>query len=140
MNAAERVARARTFLGAPYLHQGRDANGIDCVGLLAYADEVDVDLIPAYPQDPVNGELETALTAHYGAPLLVGIPTFADLRVGDVVAMQYAGPTRHVALVGDYALAAGHMSLIHTDAMVGRVVEHRLDAKWLRRITRVYRP
>ena len=137
MNA--RVERARSLLGAPYLHLGRDANGIDCVGLLMHVDQVDASQVPAYPPDPLNNELENALTSYYGQPLLVGVPTLDQLCPGDIVAMQYRGPTRHVGIVGVYQFPGCTFSLVHTDSMHGKVVEHRLDAKWLRRITRVYR-
>lgn len=134
----KRIERARELIGVPYLHLGRDFNGIDCVGLLVYADEVDLGVVPAYPRDPVNGELEHNLNAYYGEPLIDRTPLLDELAPGDVVALQYKGPIRHVGLVGDHP--AGGVSLIHTDANLGRVTEHRLDAKWLRRIKKVYRP
>lgn len=60
-----------------------------------------------------------------------------DIRPGDAVAMAYGGPIRHCGLVADDI--HGGLSLIHTDSILGRVTEHPLDQKWLRRIRRVYR-
>lgn len=136
---SKRVQRARDMIGVPYLHLGRDRNGIDCVGLLAYADEVDLSIVPAYPENPLNNELETNLTRYYGMPEIEGHVELRDLMVGDIVAMHYKGPIRHVAIVGDYLGRSDKLSLIHTDSNLGRVTEHRLDAKWVRRIKRVYR-
>jgi cell wall-associated NlpC family hydrolase len=150
MNKDTAIERMRELVAAkvPFVHQGRDFAGIDCVGALVYAFQYDGP-VPAYPQDPVNGELERELRRIFGAPALerastVARPFTADLlRPGDVVSMQYAGPVRHVAMLAmhvDQRNCPGTLSCIHTDAMLGRVTEHILDAKWLRRIMRVWRP
>lgn len=127
--------RARQYLGVPYRHQGRNpAIGIDCVGLLVLALEDD----PAaqldsrsYSSDPHDGLLEAHLFAAFGSPV-EGEP-----EPGDVVAMTWGGPVRHVAIVGDSEFGP---TLIHTARNIGRVVEHRIDARWRRRIAAIYRP
>lgn len=147
MNKEHAISRMRELVDAkvPFLHQGRDHNGIDCVGALAYAFQYDGPL-PAYPRDPVNGELERNLRDIFGPPVLERAGTLAPplaaalLRPGDVVSMQYRGPVRHVALLAPHVAIAGQLSVIHTDAMLGRVTEHILDEKWLRRVMRVWRP
>lgn len=144
------VERMRELVAAkvPFVHQGRDFNGIDCVGALAYAYQYDAQL-PAYPQDPINGELELYLAALLGEPVLARASltaAFVDvglLRERDIVSMQYRGPVRHVAMVAkhvDQRNCPGALSVIHTDAMLGRVTEHILDLKWQRRIVKVWRP
>ena len=134
------VDRAREMLDIPFLHQGRDRHGIDCIGLLAYACEYPTAQIPAYPRDPLRNQLEQHLDTVLGAPVLtsVGVGKSA-LQVGDIVAMAYTGATRHVGLVAQHPQYPGELSLIHTDSRLGRVTEHILDEKWLRRIRRVYR-
>ncbi|WP_396615441.1 hypothetical protein ACHZ97_14280 [Lysobacter soli] len=125
------VEIARRSIGVPWLHQGRDpAVGIDCVGLLVLAFEYPGPT-PDYGRDPFDGLLESHLQAHFGASRTDGV------RVGDVLAFAFAGAVRHVGLVGDYLY--GGLSLIHTDSHLGRVTEHPLDAKWLRRVRGVYR-
>lgn len=130
--------RARSLIDVPFLHQGRDKNGMDCVGLLAYAIQYPFEQIPAYPRDPYNRELERAMTAAFGDPILLK-PSIEDLREGDLAAMQYRGPIRHVGIVLNHPTIEGALSLIHTDAMTEKVIEHILDAKWLRRIEKVWR-
>ncbi|URA06809.1 tail protein [Xanthomonas phage Langgrundblatt2] len=130
--------RARALKDVPFLHQGRSFDGIDCVGLLAYAIRYDFDKIPPYPRDPYNSELENAMTAAFGPPLLLK-PTIDQLQEGDLAAMQYRGPIRHVGIVLNHPTIPGALSLIHTDSMVERVTEHILDVKWLRRIEKVWR-
>jgi cell wall-associated NlpC family hydrolase len=141
MNTDGAIGRMRALVEArvPFLHQGRDLNGIDCVGALAWAFQYD-GRMPAYPRDPVNGELERELTRVFGPPIFERPVILANLREGDIVSMQYAGPTRHVAVVANHPTLAGQLSLIHTDSSRESVVEHILDFKWHRRIVRVWRP
>lgn len=125
--------RARDYLGIPYRHQGRNpAIGIDCVGLLVLAlgdDPATAIDPPAYSAEPHDGELEGYLSAAFGAPV-------ADIQPGDIAAIRYGGPIRHIAIVGD---GPHGLTLIHTARNIGRVVEHRLDERWRRRIGAVYR-
>ena len=124
---------ARGWIGSPFRHQGRAHTGIDCVGLLVLAcSEVGfaIDDFTAYGRDPHLGLLEHHLRRVFGAP-------GHALEPGCVVACAFPVVTRHVAIVGDYV--HGGLSLIHTWNRVGRVIEHRLDERWRRRITGVYR-
>ncbi|QYW02128.1 hypothetical protein CPT_Sonora_025 [Stenotrophomonas phage Sonora] len=127
----------------PYVHQGQNHVGIDCVGALVYAFQYEGE-VPAYPADPINGELELNLARVFGAPLKttsVDDPvTLDDLAPGDIVSMQYRGPSRHVAVIAEHVCLPGVLSVIHTDSMLDRVTEHILDAKWVRRIVKVWRP
>ncbi|QQP96486.1 C40 family peptidase [Lysobacter enzymogenes] len=127
---------ARGYLGSPFRHQGRSRSGLDCVGLvvLALADQGRaVADVTTYGRDPHHGLLEQHLVETFGPAI-----ARTDLHPGDIVAIEYSGATRHVAIVGDYP--GGGLSLIHTDQTVGRVTEHRLDSRWHRRITGAWRP
>lgn len=130
---------ARQFLGAPFLHQGRDpAIGIDCIGLIvcsfrALGWPYDKHDLAGYSRRPHQGLLEARLQAAFGAPL----PAMAA-QPGDVLAMRWSGPVRHVGVVGEHP--SGGLSIIHTSASIGRVVEHGLAGPWRRRVAGVYRP
>lgn len=132
------IARARSLIGTPFMHLGRGELAVDCVGMLMYAFDYPLHDVPAYPRDPYNNELETHLTRILG-PAVIEYPSMDQLRPGDVVAMQYRGPVRHVGLLAMYEPAPELLSLIHTDSSVGAVTEHRLNEKWVRRIAKVYR-
>lgn len=130
------VEAARAYLGAPFLHQGRSPAGMDCAGLALLALR-DCGHAPAdmthYGRRPWRDGLQQAVEAFYGAP--VRLPP----QAGDLVLManKPGGPPAHIAIVGDYVL--GGLSLIHTRADVGRVVENRMDERELARIVAVYR-
>lgn len=129
---------ARAYLGALFLHQGRNpATGIDCIGLIVLAGRDCGHAFPEfdradYGRDPMNGVLEANLSAAFGAPL----PRSA-MRPGDIVSMRELGAVRHVAVVGEHP---DGLSLIHTNSRVGRVTESRIDDKAMKRIVGVYRP
>lgn len=131
------VGRARSLLGVPWAHQGRDPSiALDCIGLVVLAFEVPASLdIVDYPRNPVHRAnlLDDALEAYFGPPV-DDVP-----RVGDVVTIGFSRRLlpRHVAIIGDGF--EGGLSLIHTDSKVGRVVEHPIDSRWHRRICNVYR-
>lgn len=143
------VQRARELaaLKVPFVHQGRSLQGIDCVGALAYILEYEGDVKSDYPRDPVNGELETYISLALGEPILEisrahPLKEGSQLKVGDILSMQYAGPIRHVAIVLPYINQQenpGGLSIVHTDSHVGFVTECILDTKMLRRIVKVWR-
>lgn len=136
----EAVSRAREMLDVPFLHLGRDRNGIDCIGLAAYAYPSRAGALPAYPRDPYSGQLEAGLTAALGEPVARAPIDPGMLQVGDIVAIAYGIPIRHVGIVAPHPTLPGVLSLIHTDSRLDKVTEHILDTKWLRRIRQVYRP
>ena len=149
MNDVIKRAREMVEAKAPFLHLGRDANGIDCVGLLMYAYQYPQSDVPAYPRDPHKGAIDRELERIFGLPLQTAVvergglctsPIDArQLREGDVVSMQYRGPSRHVGIIANHPTLPGELSLIHTDSMVERATEHRLDEMWINRIVKVYR-
>jgi len=141
----EIIARARAIaqLRVPFVHQGRSLHGIDCVGALAWILEYEGDL-PAYSRDPVNGELERELEAVLGRPAyefskVRPLTESYLLKPCDVLSMQYAGPIRHVGIVVPHRTIPNALSIVHTDSNVGFTTEHIIDAKWLRRVAKVWR-
>ena len=127
----------------PFVHQGRSLAGIDCVGALAWILEYDGE-IPAYPRDPVGGELERELERILGEPVLscsrvAPLKDATALQPCDIVSMQYAGPIRHVGILVPYIPDPSHLALVHTDSDVGRTTECILDDYWIRRIMKVWR-
>lgn len=149
------VASARRWVGTPYRHQGRGPRGpnggVDCAGLLI---RVAVELGIAEPgYDPSGYAWETdgsqlraelsrwaALLASADYPQ--GIEHWRDIvQSGDIVVFMVVGLPQHAAIVSaiDYGVSGMAPAIIHASNPVGRVVEHRLDERWARRIWQVWR-
>lgn len=122
------VRAARTFLGVPFVHAGRDRNGVDCVGLvLAAAAEAGLfDYTPRPYQRGDHSRLIAEVTRF-------AAPAAGDPVPGDLLLMRVRGELTHVALVTE----AG--TIIHAHERVGRVVEQTLTAELLGRVAVVYR-
>lgn len=126
---------ARRYLGVRYLHQGRDpAVGLDCIGLLTCAArDCGLTLVEHdrtdYGPNPHGGMLEQQLRAAFGSPS-------AGMSPGCVIAIAFPVVTRHVAIIGE---GPHGLTMIHTYNKPARVIEHRLDERWCRRITGIYR-
>lgn len=124
------IAEARTWIGTPFVHQGRVKGlGVDCGGLVlgvARALGLDVPEPPAYSMSPDPAIIEHLLTRHCVAMRRT------ELAPGDVLWFSFAGEPRHVGL-------ASGIGVIHAWAKPGRVVEHRIDDLWLHRLRGVYR-
>ena len=134
------VSAARKYIGVPFLHQGRNKHGLDCAGL-AWISFRDAGFAAtdyrAYGRTPHDGELEKAMEVALGAPVKVGNVSEADLQAGDVVLMRFTIEPHHVGIIGDYPY--GGFSLIHTSGHSRKVIEHRLAADHVKRITHIFR-
>lgn len=125
--AADIIQEARTYIGTPWVHQGRSRDGVDCLGLASLVARA----TRGYTFDVLNYAAqatdETMLQLCRQHMALV--PAVAR-EPGDVVVIRY-GNQRHMAIVGDHPIA-GELTLIHASSVHGRVVEHRLDSRWAR--------
>jgi cell wall-associated NlpC family hydrolase len=118
---AQVVSEARTWVGVPFRHQGRDRNGVDCVGLpivvLQNLGAVPPDFeIRDYPRQPYQGNLEARIVAHC-TPLPVPVP-------GCLIALKWQRTLAHVALYTDTD------TLIHALERHARVIEHGFRGLW----------
>lgn len=122
------IAHARGYLGTPFAHQGRGAAGVDCAGLAqvtAQALGLTSFDIAGYQRAPQGDSLVQAVIAAGCTP--------GPLQAGALALLRWDKRyPQHVALVTPYPL--GGFALLHAYSIVGRVVEHRLDDAWMRRI------
>lgn len=137
MKPLEIVAIAREVLGCPYGHQGRVAGlQLDCAGVPVHVAKrlgLSFDDVTGYGRLPQPDEMRRVLDAN-----LLRVPK-ADMQFGDVAWIRFQAEPQHFAIVGDYHL--GGFSLIHAynGAGLKKVVEHRMDERWLARIVGVWR-
>lgn len=132
MTPAAIIAAARECIGTPFSHQGRILNrALDCAGVAVHAARsvgLQVTEPAAYSRLPNAAMLEWWLDQQ---PYL-DRASVADMQPADLLLMRFTGEPQHLAVyTGD--------TIIHAYQAIGRVVEHGLDAKWRRRIVRVYR-
>jgi cell wall-associated NlpC family hydrolase len=121
---------ARRYLGVPFVHQGRTARGLDCVGLLVRVAE---DL-------GFQARDFTAYSLRPSSRLLMRLIADSCDRVdsaepGDILVFSMIGPgwPQHAGIKTD-------KGMIH--AMRGgpdKVVEHVLDDMWTRKLDSVWR-
>lgn len=122
------IKRARQALGTPFHHQGRQPHvGLDCVGLVIWVGQTlglttfDLHNYPRLPQG--NRLQEVAVEA--------GFLSVQQGEPGDIVCLRLGREPQHVAILTD-------RGLIHACQNVGRVIEHRLDAHWCKRIVSTF--
>ena len=123
---AQFVAEARRWLGVPWVHQGRNRYGVDCIGLLLVVcrrlglSDYEVSGYGRSPNaDFMRRECERLMT-----------PT-DDPQPGDVLVMRFSREPQHVLIKTDHGV-------IHAWSVPGRVVEVRMPDAWARRIVGAY--
>lgn len=129
------VRSARECIGSRFRLQGRDPQwGLDCVGLVIWSaqqagvilqDQFDYSLHDD-PQRLDNALNQTLLEN------IVFIEDDVRLHAGDIVRFVAGGTSMHLGIVTP-------KTLIHADARLRRIVEHRLDADWSSRIVSIHR-
>ena len=121
VTAAEVIEQARSWVGVPFRHQGRDRSGIDCVGLPIVigqalglvSDQFDVANYGRLP----SGELVERLQNEC-APLPKALP-------GSLIVIAWSSIAAHVAI------CTGE-TMIHSYERIGKVVEHGYRGRWVR--------
>ncbi|MCE3608080.1 NlpC/P60 family protein [Massilia sp. P8910] len=128
------VAAARTMLGVRFMHQGRHPElGLDCAGLAvcsARACGYEVIDNPEYKRAPDSSFFLEFLRANCDQVQP------GDERPGDffIFATPNRGP-QHLAIMTESEPPA----MIHAHGPQGKVVEHNIDAAWLRQRRHIFR-
>lgn len=148
MTPAEFVAVARSWIGTPYHDQARGPKGagVDCVGLvLAVALEVGIldgsePFFTIKPWETTGGAVNEVLPKW-----LEGLQDWTDNvdapEEGAVAIFDRANMLPHIGIVSviDYGGGVKSFGLIHAYTPEGKVIETRMDERWLRRLNTVWR-
>lgn len=135
MKRSEVIAAARGWLATPFRpQQSRKGEGCDCAGLIiGLAKELhlvdETFTAPPYRQQP-DGTMQRLCDQH-----LIRLSRGAE-RPGDVVMMRFAKVPQHLGVVVPYR--SDGLAVIHALMTVGKVCEHRLDARWRKFIIAAY--
>ena len=137
IDAADIIAKARSWIGTPFLHQGRmrktsdEKGGVDCAGLIVgvYQDCYPTlnYVMPVYPEAP-KGNIVLNQCFKY-------LKKKESDRVvpGQIAVMRYLKEPIHLGIIGcDHQ---ENLTLIHAYKPLGKVVEHQLSEDWVQRIT-----
>ena len=126
----EYLQHVRAYINTPFLHQGRDKHGIDCIGLIV----VPLNEVGFFNYDNVNykryglgGEIIEVLSKYCYE---IDWP-HEELKAGDII-MFSKKKSQHLAIYTG-------TTIIHANNNIGKVVEHSLDENWEKLISRVFR-
>lgn len=125
--------KAREWLGTPWVHhQALKKVGCDCVGFLSSATKEAGFIIPSFPnygRYPVNDDLKK-----YLEQFLFAVQYHHrkyQIKSGDILLFKFTGINTHVGIATD-------IGVIHACPFQKKVVEHRIDEVWNKRIVEVY--
>lgn len=124
---------ARTWIGTPFLHQGRLIDvGVDCAGLvIGIANEFKLAKTfkdkKNYSRNPTGTMMAEVLGEH-----LERINA-SEAIYGDILHFKFARFPQHVGILTD------NETFIHADSHEGKVVETRLSGHWAREVRGAYR-
>lgn len=128
----EIVALARSIIGVPYRHMGRDTTGMDCLGVVLRVAELrgyELPVVGEYSRNPSGKRMARLLCKH----AIQIRPNMA--RSGDFLHMAFGRHPQHLAIIS----SDDPTRIIHADSEVGRVVEHTLSDGWIDRVRGAYR-
>ena len=130
ITAVQIVKTARSLIGTPYQHQGRNSlAGLDCIGLIIIVGH-QLNLFSYdytnYSRDP-DGQLLTNLEKHCNK--------LPDLTEGAIAVFKLSAIPHHCGLITKFR---GDWGLIHAYQNVGKVKEHEFIPWWQDKLVGVY--
>lgn len=136
------VDEARTWMGTRFLHQGRMKGvGVDCINLVI-GTALELGLITQDQLDNFdNPEYANYGRSPNGTLLLQGCDhflnriSFPQVKKGDILIFKFVDEAQHFAIVTE----TNPIYMIHSYAHMRKVVEHRFDDVWRKRLVACYR-
>lgn len=136
MDLNKAVEMARSWVGVPWVHAGRNPEyGIDCQGIITESfrrsgwrpNDPEAVYDTSYGQRP---DVRKMMKVLQGEGELVPV---AEIKKGDVILFR----PFHLALVT--SAEDGEVLFLHSNRILERVTETRLDGTWKERILGIYR-
>lgn len=146
----EIVKEARTWIGTPFLHQGRvkgESGGVDCVGLVIEVYKA-VNLLDgdydsgAYQMVTDGKQLQHELSEHGKLVWNEGDKFWkAKALPGDIALFQTAKLRQHVGIISTVHIRDNtfEFGIIHAYNTKGKVVEHSLNGRWEKLMVQIWR-
>lgn len=136
------IALAKTQIGVPWVHRGRSwGQGLDCAGLIVETLKKlgeSVQDVLGYGTEPLGCYLTIIMDDNLVCRQ--ENPKISDLMLGDIILLWYANRTKpsHMGFVSYNRL--NEVSIVHSFAQPGRVVEQPIEGFWDKRLVKVYQP
>lgn len=125
------IETARTYVGTPYLHQGRSRSGIDCIGLVINV-AATCGVIDPEQTKIINKEFNGYARLPGEETLITALSQFMSMRSfrlaepADIIVTKFRKYPRHCMILTDKG------TIIHAFANIGRVTEQRFAHIWKR--------
>ena len=135
---AKLIKEARTYLGVPWVHQGRTKRGVDCAGFILLAMwslGIKAESMKGYARQPDGILLKQTLDNQTSLRPLTHneIP-----QAGDIILLRIKKHPQHVALLTDSNTA--ELGMIHSyNGGNKKVIEHDFSEYWQKKVVQVYR-
>lgn len=126
MKRIDIIQSARKYMDVPFIEQGRDMRGLDCIGLIILVAKefkiTDLDFL-GYGDNPEHYHLEEELDKY-----LIRLPDDAEKKPADIMLMRFKSQPQHVALVS--RVHKKGMFILHARRDHG-VSEHLFDHRMI---------
>lgn len=133
MKRDEFIAKARSYIGTPFHHQGRlPGVGLDCVGVVVCAARelgYEVHDQVGYAKIPRGRTLIQAVEEHCDRIEL------ATLQPGDLMLFSFIRDPQHLVIVTEVYPV---INVVHSWSDSGKTVENSMDEQWWRRLVGCY--
>lgn len=119
------VEKAREYIGIPYLHRGRSAQGMDCAGLLISVGR-SLEIIPnSYDFLNYGEQFDSSDFIKEFNKLGTRIYIRSEWKEGDILIFKQGSNPNHC---GFYSLPNGVQSIVHASNRpnINKVIEHYL--------------
>jgi NlpC/P60 family putative phage cell wall peptidase len=137
----EIVAAARTWIGTPYRHLGRDRKYIDCIGFVWAVPRGMGLAVPDIPSKYTRFPKTSMLIEGCERTLVRKEPQGIErIQPGDVLVLWgwERGEAQHFAIVGRHPMVPAVLTMIHAFEKREQVVEHSIDEFWKERYVATY--
>lgn len=127
----------REYEGTPYINQGRLKNhGVDCLGLIMNVSkecgfEIGEDR-KDYNSTPDGIEMSAELNKRFDQI------SFDEIQDGDIILFRFLKNPQHLAFYFNHE-GIDYMTHSYGETNTMKVVSHRLDSVWKKRISAVFR-
>ena len=129
---AEILAECKEWMDVPFIHQGRSKVGCDCGGLVqcvgvgAGCDAGDLPEVPTYGRDP-DDTMEKLLNKYLNKKPIT------QRKPASLLFFGFGKKAQHIGILSENC-----QTFYHGFEKEGKVVETRLDQRWLKRLRGVY--